>query len=466
MQRIKPQKTSSQTARFLLYSLQAVIDAVLFYSCMVIMPGKMPHETRAFLTGTMLLFFMFGSMYGFRNWTFRDEMKKCLRSGLIIFLVSVLFFYTKGNRARLFSVVLGLSLFIPLDLAVRYLYRRLLFRAGLAVTSVIILGAGEAGELFAQNITKSPFTARKVLCFLDDNPAMKGRIIGSVPVLGAISEFGRVQDELKADEAVIAIPTASRRELSGILGEVEERIDRVMYIPDMYMLTTMTAKMRSIDGMPVITSSQGLLSPVNMLAKNIIDYVGGTVALLLASFIMLPVAWLIKRHDGGSVLFYHGRVGRELKPFRICKFRTMVPNAEAMLQEMLKDDKLRAEFEESFKFRNDPRITPLGKFLRKSSLDELPQLFNVLKGEMSLVGPRPIVQKEVELYYGYRTARQIFRVKPGMTGYWQVNGRNDVENYQQRIDFDLYYIHNWSVWLDIVIMIRTFRAVFKGSGAY
>ena len=144
----------------------------------------------------------------------------------------------------------------------------------------------------------------------------------------------------------------------------------------------------------------------------------------------------------------------------------MVENAEEILKEMLKDDNLRREFEEAFKFKDDKRITPIGKFLRQTSLDELPQIFNVLKGEMSLVGPRPIVQKEVELYYGYRTAKQIFSVKPGMTGYWQVSGRNDVKNYQQRIDFDLYYIHNWSVWLDIVIMIRTIREVLKGSGAY
>ena len=144
----------------------------------------------------------------------------------------------------------------------------------------------------------------------------------------------------------------------------------------------------------------------------------------------------------------------------------MVENAEEILQEMLKNDDLRREFEEAFKFKDDKRITPIGKFLRRTSLDELPQLFNVLKGEMSLTGPRPIVRKEIELYYGYKTAEQIFRVKPGMTGFWQVSGRNDVEDYGKRIDFDLYYIHNWSVWLDIIIMIRTFKAVLKGKGAY
>ena len=218
--------------------------------------------------------------------------------------------------------------------------------------------------------------------------------------------------------------------------------------------------------MPVISSSQGLLNPVNVAAKNIIDYIGATVAVVVFSPVMLWAAWRIWREDGRPILFGHERIGKNLKPFKVLKFRTMVKNAEEILQEMLKDENLRREFEEAFKFKDDKRITHIGKFLRKTSLDELPQIFNVLRGEMSLTGPRPIVQKEVDLYYGHDTAKHIFTFKPGMTGYWQVSGRNDVDNYQQRIDFDLYYIHNWSVWLDIIIIARTVREVFKGSGAY
>ena len=181
---------------------------------------------------------------------------------------------------------------------------------------------------------------------------------------------------------------------------------------------------------------------------------------------MLIIAWKIRHDDGGKALFKHKRVGQNLKPFYLYKFRTMVPNAEQILQEMMKDEKLRAEFQQAFKFKHDPRITSFGKFLRRTSLDELPQIFNVLRGEMSLTGPRPIVEKEIKLYYGYRTAQQIFHVKPGMTGFWQVSGRNDVKDYDERITYDLYYIHNWSVWLDIIILLRTIRAVVRGTGAY
>ncbi|MBQ4430932.1 MAG: sugar transferase [Synergistaceae bacterium] len=452
--------------KFLLSVIQLILDALLFNLCLSVFGIEASFETRAFITGTVTAFYIFSSMYGFGNWTFWDETKQCMRSLLYAFLVSILFLYARKNTIPFFGIIFAFGAFVPLCLAVRYVFRRVLFGLGLLSTSVIILGAGSAGEIFAENIISSPFIARKVLGFLDDDENKQGMTISGVPVLGRLSDFERVQGELHADEAIIAIPTASRRELSGILGRVEELAGRVLYVPDMYMLTTMSAEMRSIDGMPVISASQGLLNPVNRFVKSIIDYVGGFVALCLSSPFMAYAAWKVKREDGGKIFFLHERIGKDLKPFKLFKFRTMVENAEEILREMMKDDNLRREFEEAFKFKDDKRITKIGHMLRRTSLDELPQLFNVLRGEMSLTGPRPIVQKEIELYYGYRTARQIFRVKPGMTGFWQVSGRNDVKDYQQRIDFDLYYIHNWSVWLDIIIMIRTVKAVFKGSGAY
>ena len=452
--------------RFIFSALQIIIDLSIYNFSISIMRVNPGFEAGIFLAGTVCAFFLFSSMYGFSSWTFWDETKNCMRSCLYAFLVGALFIYGGRSSINIFKLALSFAAFIPLCLLARYIFRRALFACGLLSASVIILGAGATGEIFAENIASSPFIARKVLGFLDDDPEKQGQQISGVPVLGKLSDFERVQSEIHADEAVIAIPTASRRELSGILGKVEELIARVLYIPDMYMLTTMSAEIRSIDGMPVISASQGLLNPVNRLVKSAIDYAGGIVALILSSVLMIPAAWKIKHDDGGKILFKHERIGQGLRPFKLYKFRTMVENAEEILKEMLKDENLRREFEEAFKFKDDKRITPVGKFLRRTSLDELPQLFNVLRGEMSLVGPRPIVRKEIELYYGYRTARQIFRVKPGMTGFWQVSGRNDVKDYQTRIDFDLYYIHNWSVWLDIIIMIRTIKAVLKGSGAY
>ena len=452
--------------RFIFSAAQVILDALIFYFCLSLFGIEASFPICASLTGIVTAFYIFSSMYGFENWTFWDETKQCMRSLLYAFLVSIMFLYAERNTIHFFRLILAFVMFLPLCLAARYVFRRILFGLGLLSTKVIILGAEKAGEIFARNIISSPFTVRKVLGFLDDDESKQGKTVSGLPVLGKLSDFERIQASLHADEAVIAIPTASRRELSGMLSRAEELAGKVLYIPDMYMLNTMSSEMRSIGGMPIISASQGLLNPVNRFIKAIIDYAGGFIALCLLSPFMIYVAWRVKREDGGRVFFLHKRIGQDLKPFNVYKFRTMVENAEEILQEMLKDENLRREFEEAFKFKDDKRITKIGHVLRRTSLDELPQLFNVLRGEMSLVGPRPIVQKEIDLYYGYNTARQIFRVKPGMTGYWQVSGRNDVEDYQQRIDFDLYYIHNWSVWLDIIIMIRTVNEVINGSGAY
>ena len=452
--------------KLLFSALQLILDIIVYNLSLSVLRINSSFEVRAFLSGTVVSFFFFSSLYGFANWTLWDEIKHVMRSTLYSFLVCVLFLYAGKNNIPFFALFLASAIFIPSSLLLRYFLRIILFRSGLLSTSLIILGAGNAGEIFAQNIQSSPFIMRKVLGFLDDDNDKQGLTVSGVKVLGKLADFEKVQNNLHADEAVIAIPTASRKLLSDILDKIEELSPSVLYVPDMYMLTTMSAEIRSIDGMPVISASQGLLNPLNRFVKSLVDYIGGITALILSSPLMLYAAWKIKRQDGGKIFFKHERIGQYLKPFKLFKFRTMVENAEEILQEMLKNDDLRREFEEAFKFKDDKRITPIGKFLRRTSLDELPQLFNVLKGEMSLTGPRPIVRKEIELYYGYKTAEQIFRVKPGMTGFWQVSGRNDVEDYGKRIDFDLYYIHNWSVWLDIIIMIRTFKAVLKGKGAY
>ncbi len=418
------------------------------------------------LSGILVICFAFNSLYNFKNRTFWDEVKAVLQSAVLILLVSVLYLFADKIKLPVFLFLVNLFLFVPLCLAVRYFLRRIFFKAGLLSTSIIIIGAGDAGKLFADKVHNNKFMACNVLGFIDDDESKHGLEISGVKVLGGLNDLENIQANLHADEAIIAIPTALRTDIARILSRAEDLFKQVHYIPDMYMLTTLSASIRNINGMPVISASQGLLNPVNRCLKSIMDYFGGVVALILFSPLMIFSAIKIKLADGCNILFKHKRIGENLKPFYLYKFRTMVPDAEEKLKEMLKNDELRKEFESAFKFKNDPRITPIGKFLRRTSLDELPQLFNVLRGEMSLVGPRPIVEKEVELYYGQTTARQIFHVKPGLTGFWQVSGRNDVKDYRSRIEFDLYYIHNWSVWLDIIIILRTIKAVLSGTGAY
>lgn len=204
-------------------------------------------------------------------------------------------------------------------------------------------------------------------------------------------------------------------------------------------------------------------SPLGRLTKRVFD-----TAVALGVMIALIPFWIVVialiRSKGGNVFFGHKRVGRHGRHFKCWKFCTMVPNADEILKKLLESDPVaKAEWEKDFKLKNDPRVTSIGKFLRKTSLDELPQLWNVLKGEMSLVGPRPIVEAE-KAYYG-DNLEYYLAVKPGVTGLWQASGRNNT-SYEQRVLFDSWYVRNWSLWNDVVILIKTVRALFFGHGAY
>ncbi|HCL5583676.1 TPA: sugar transferase, partial [Citrobacter freundii] len=185
--------------------------------------------------------------------------------------------------------------------------------------------------------------------------------------------------------------------------------------------------------------------------------------LILLSPLLIYLSLKVKK-DGGYAIYGHERVGRKGNLFKCLKFRSMVMNSQEVLQNLLESDsQARDEWEKDFKLRDDPRITPIGKFIRRTSLDELPQLFNVLKGEMSLVGPRPVIAEELLRYND--EADYYLMAKPGMTGLWQVSGRNDVD-YEKRVYFDSWYVKNWSLWNDIVILFKTISVVLKRDGAY
>ncbi|BBA44172.1 MULTISPECIES: sugar transferase [Burkholderia] len=202
---------------------------------------------------------------------------------------------------------------------------------------------------------------------------------------------------------------------------------------------------------------------IRQTVKRSFDLVGASLLLVLLAPVLLGIAWAVRR-DGGPAIFGHGRVGRNGRPFKCLKFRSMVTNADAVLKALLeRDPDARAEWDREFKLKNDVRITPVGRFLRKTSLDELPQLMNVLKGDMSLVGPRPIVEAELERYGA--DVRYYLMAKPGMTGLWQVSGRNDID-YSTRVSLDVSYVREWSLRRDIGILFRTINVVLRGSGAY
>ena len=199
--------------------------------------------------------------------------------------------------------------------------------------------------------------------------------------------------------------------------------------------------------------------------KTAFDYILTLVGAVFISPLLVYIAYRIKKEDSGPVYFAHTRIGKDGKPFPCYKFRSMVVNSQEMLQKYLvKNPAAREEWERDFKLKDDPRVTPIGKFLRSTSLDELPQIFNVLRGEMSLVGPRPVIQEELDKYYG-ETAKLYCTVKPGITGLWQVSGRSDI-GYDERVALDATYIKYRSMWGDIVILWKTIGVVLMKKGAY
>lgn len=209
-----------------------------------------------------------------------------------------------------------------------------------------------------------------------------------------------------------------------------------------------------------VTNKQIVKKPVYDFIKRFADIVCSAIAIVLLSPFFIIISIAIKATSKGPVIFVHKRVGKNGKKIGIYKFRSMVMNAEELIEKFTPEQK--EEFKKNFKLKNDPRITKIGKFLRKTSLDELPQLFNILKGDLSIVGPRPIVEVETEIYGEYKN--MLLSVKPGLTGFWAANGRSDI-SYKRRRAMEIYYVKNRSLLFDIKIILKTAVSVFKGEGA-
>lgn len=283
---------------------------------------------------------------------------------------------------------------------------------------------------------------------------------------GALSETALADLQKKHPEAIACIVAASlpQERVQDIVLQSGKYFKRIIVRLDIPWLDQTSLRMAETPFGPALTLRQNLLDPNKMRLKRCLDlllcFAAAPFCLLLIPF----VALCIKLDSKGSVFYRHQRIGREGRTFFLYKFRTMVSNAREALETALeKDEALAREWRQTHKLVHDPRLTRVGRFLRRSSLDELPQIFNVLMGEMSIVGPRPIVEAEIARY---SEAFDLYRrVRPGITGLWQVSGRNDL-SYARRVALDRYYVYNWQVWLDIYIIIRTVPTVVSGKGAY
>ncbi len=324
-------------------------------------------------------------------------------------------------------------------------------RLGGNLQRVLVIGAGDLGRQVVERLMLHKEYGFSIVGFLDDDPGRQQRDIQGVPVLGTTRVLEQVVKEHGVDQIMIALPLEAHYRTVKLVRRAGQLLVDIKVVPDVLQYYVMRAGIEDLDGLPLINLTQIPLQGWNQIVKRAFDIVGSALLLLATSWLFPVIAWMIKREDGGPVFFSQVRTGLDGRSFRLYKFRSMRPDAADETQ---------------WTRSNDTRVTRIGDFLRRTNLDELPQLYNVLIGDMSLVGPRPEQPKFVERFRSrYPTYNTRHRVRSGLTGWAQVNGLRGDTSIRQRVAHDLYYIENWSLGLDIKILWRTFRVALHDARA-
>jgi len=326
---------------------------------------------------------------------------------------------------------------------------------------VLIVGASEVGQRVARSLQPWAWMGIEVAGFLDDEPPAAQEGSESLPVLGVLAEARDVVTRFSVQDVVIALPPASQYQLANLVSTLYELPVNVKIVPDYSDMVFFRATLEQLGDTLFVGLKEPVIGPIERIIKRAMDVIISALALILLAPLLGVISLLVKLGSPGPALYHSRRIGEEGRPFDMHKFRTMYRHAETREAELIHetaDGKLIFE-----KREDDPRVTPLGRFLRRYSLDELPQLWNVLMGEMSLVGPRPELPALVDHYEPWQ--RKRFGVPQGMTGWWQISGRGNKLKYLHAED-DLYYIRNYSLLLDLYIIWRTLGAVIKGEGAF
>ncbi len=328
---------------------------------------------------------------------------------------------------------------------------------------VAIIGADKSGKGLTQTLQEEWGLGFKPLAVFDLPPASEDTLLKGEPDSESVYDSLDLARKQGIDTVIFAMPRVRRESLAKFVGRASAHFQRIIVIPDLAGITTSAVIARDFVGSLGIEIKHNLLNPWARRIKRALDLFGVVVGGLLISPLVLVIVALIKLDSSGPAFYKHRRPGVGGMYFDCWKFRTMRADAESSLAELLqREPDMRAEWEKNRKLRNDPRITRVGRFLRTTSLDELPQIWNVVRGEMSLVGPRPMLIEEIPKYgevYALYT-----RVRPGITGLWQVSGRSDT-GYEERVAMVAYYVRNWSVWLDLIILARTLGSVISSRGA-
>ncbi len=421
-----------------------------------------------------LLYFLFQFIYGhyvISSTLIWEEIQQLTKSHLCFFVaLLVLVPHATGYERRMVLVFFVIIMFCSVLLLNRAM--RIILRSKFARRTLII-GTGVEASRLGTIAARNRFALTNVIGYID---VTQNDILSHIPQNNVVChehvnipvfpyhQMDFVIRKENVSQIIIAIPEADKKQLDIIMENIYDKVSAVKYLPNVNGTINFSSQVQDFDGMLLIATSKDKLSLFDRFIKRAVDIVVGLigVVILLPLLIFVKLA-MLKEGDKGPMIFSQERVGFKGRSVKLYKFRSMVPNAEGLLEELMeKDPLIKEEYLKNKKLVNDPRITKVGHFLRKTSLDEWPQFINVLKGEMSFVGPRPYLYREIEdmgIYY-----ETIISCRPGITGMWQANGRSDV-GFQRRCELDDYYFRNWNIWLDLTIIYKTVRGVIYGKGS-
>jgi len=415
-----------------------------------------------------IFFFYYEGLYT-RRFSFWDEIR-VLWKVIILSTIGIFTIASLGKISdqisRTVIILMGMTAVVLLPVT-RMNLKKILRRFGFLKRRVLILGAGRTGRLILKALMREPNYGYKVVGFVDDDPEKIGKSISGIKVHKGVDNVLNYISKCNIEDLFIAMPGAGNERLQRLINDLQHKVENILFVPDVFGIAVLGTSLQhfSQEEAFAFEMKNNLSRPLNIFIKKVFDISLSILMLPLVVVLVLLFSILIKFDSKGPAFFSQERVGKKGKIFKCFKFRTMHVNADRMLPEFFrKNPCAEGEWVRYWKLKDDPRITRVGKFLRSTSLDELPQIFNVLRGEMSLVGPRPVTQIEIDEYYR-EMAGLCFSVPPGITGLWQVSGRS-LESYDHRIALDSWYVRNWNVWLDLVILLKTLRVVVKKEGAY
>lgn len=428
------------------------------------------HMDMDLMINSGILYFLFLFIYGHYSldtnliW---EEMKTMLKSSFCFYIaLLVLVPRSTGYERRMHLTILVIAMFILCLMANRCL--RIAFRDQFA-RKTLVIGTGYEAVRVGKISNNNRFALTRILAYINVNQTdvlygfKDENLVAHTPVY-PYDEIGHIIQSLKIDQIIVAIPEAGQKVVNKVMEDIHGKVESIKYLPNVNGMMTFSSQVQDFDGQLLIATSNDKMTSFDMIIKRFIDILAGIAGCLILLPLMIIVKYkYVQSGDHDSIIFSQKRIGKNGKPIKIYKFRSMIPHAEAVLEKMMAEDPaIREEYLTNKKLVNDPRITKVGQVLRKTSLDEWPQFINVLKGEMSFIGPRPYLPREKEDMGKYYDS--IIQCKPGVTGMWQANGRSDV-SFDYRCKLDDYYYRNWSIWLDLTIMYKTVKAVVYGKGS-